>query len=67
MNRLQTKLDLRSDQFKANALSMRALVDELRAKVAQSALGGGQAARDKHTARGKLLPRDRVQLLLDPG
>ncbi len=46
---------------------MRALVDDLNAKVNLAALGGGAVARAKHTARGKLLPRDRVQMLLDPG
>jgi 3-methylcrotonyl-CoA carboxylase beta subunit len=46
---------------------MRGLVDDLRAQVTQVARGGGEAARAKHTARGKLLPRDRVQMLLDPG
>jgi 3-methylcrotonyl-CoA carboxylase beta subunit len=46
---------------------MRALVDDLKQKVAQAALGGGDKAREKHTARGKLLPRERINLLLDPG
>ena len=46
---------------------MRALVDDLRAKAAQVALGGGEAARARHAARGKLLPRERVEHLLDPG
>lgn len=64
---LETKLNIRGDDFKNNAQAMRALVDDLNAKLEKIAQGGGQAARDKHTARGKLLPRDRVQLLLDPG
>jgi 3-methylcrotonyl-CoA carboxylase beta subunit len=64
---LETKLNTRGDDFKNNAQAMRALVDDLNAKLEKIAQGGGQAARDKHTARGKLLPRDRVQLLLDPG
>ena len=46
---------------------MESLVDDLRAKVDKIALGGGDAARKKHTARGKLLPRDRVRMLCDPG
>ena len=46
---------------------MRVLVDDLSARITQVAQGGGDAARAKHTARGKLLPRDRVQMLLDPG
>uniref|UniRef100_UPI0030F75271 carboxyl transferase domain-containing protein n=1 Tax=uncultured Acidovorax sp. TaxID=158751 RepID=UPI0030F75271 len=46
---------------------MRTLVDDLRAQLEKVAQGGGEAARAKHTARGKLLPRERVQMLLDPG
>jgi 3-methylcrotonyl-CoA carboxylase beta subunit len=64
---LSSQLQVRSADFQANAQAMRALVDDLRAKCAQVALGGGEAARAKHTGRGKLLPRERVQLLLDPG
>ena len=64
---LKTQLDPRSAEFAANAAAMRALVDDLRARCAEVAQGGGQAARDKHLARGKLLPRARVQALLDPG
>jgi len=64
---LETKLNARSAEFQANALAMRGLVDDLNVQLAKAALGGGAAARAKHTARGKLLPRDRVQLLLDPG
>ncbi|MBC5764955.1 carboxyl transferase domain-containing protein [Ramlibacter albus] len=67
MATLQTQLNARSAEFQANAAAMRALVDDLQAQVAQASAGGGAAARDKHTARGKLLPRDRVQMLLDPG
>jgi 3-methylcrotonyl-CoA carboxylase beta subunit len=64
---IESKLNARSADFQANAAAMRTVVDDLRAKVAQTALGGGDAARAKHTARGKLLPRERVQMLLDPG
>ncbi|GAY23034.1 MULTISPECIES: carboxyl transferase domain-containing protein [Sphingobium] len=64
---LDTKLSAESDAFRANAAHNRALRDELHAKVAQAALGGSEAARAKHVARGKLLPRDRVERLLDPG
>ena len=46
---------------------MAALVADLRAKVARIEQGGGEAARAKHVARGKLLPRERVRALLDPG
>jgi 3-methylcrotonyl-CoA carboxylase beta subunit len=64
---LESKVDRKSAEFAANAAAMRALVDELRSRQSQSALGGGDAARAKHVARGKLLPRDRVEMLLDPG
>ncbi|MGL4573790.1 MAG: carboxyl transferase domain-containing protein [Burkholderiaceae bacterium] len=63
----ETKLNPRAAEFQSNAQAMRALVDDLKTKLAQIELGGGDAARAKHTARGKLLPRDRVQMLLDPG
>jgi len=67
MPALATKLNARSDDFKANAAAMRLLVDDLNAKLAQVVQGGGEAPRAKHLARGKLLPRDRVEMLLDPG
>jgi 3-methylcrotonyl-CoA carboxylase beta subunit len=67
MSVLETKLNARTADFHANAAAMRALVDDLAEKVAKSAAGGGEAARAKHIARGKLLPRERVQMLLDPG
>ncbi len=64
---LDTQLNARSSEFLLNAQAMQALVADLQARIAQSQNGGGEAARAKHTARGKLLPRDRVQMLLDPG
>ena len=67
MTTIESRLNPRSDDFIANAAAMRALVADLEQKVAQVALGGGEEARSKHTARGKMLPRDRVQALLDPG
>ncbi|MFP5474215.1 MAG: carboxyl transferase domain-containing protein, partial [Gammaproteobacteria bacterium] len=67
MSKLVSQLNPRSEAFQANAAAMRALVDDLRAQFARVEQGGGEAARAKHTARGKLLPRDRVQQLLDPG
>jgi len=67
MSILETKLNARSADFLTNAAAMRALVDDLNAKVTQVEMGGGEAARAKHTGRGKLLPRERVQMLLDPG
>jgi 3-methylcrotonyl-CoA carboxylase beta subunit len=65
MPQLASKLNPRTDDFKANAAAMRALVDDLNARLSQIALGGGEAARTKHTGRGKLLPRERVEMLLD--
>jgi 3-methylcrotonyl-CoA carboxylase beta subunit len=64
---LASQLNPRSDDFKAHAQAMQAMVDDLRLQQAQAALGGGAAARERHTARGKLLPRERVERLLDPG
>lgn len=62
-----TTIDPRSDAFRENAEVMRRLVEDLRARHATVAEGGGQRAVDKHLARGKLLPRERVRRLLDPG
>ncbi len=56
-----------SAEYKARALHNRALAADLRAKVAAAALGGPEQHRERHIARGKLLPRDRVERLLDPG
>ncbi len=64
---IETKLIARSADFVANSAAMRALTDDLNQKLKQVQLGGGEAARSKHLARGKLLPRDRVTQLLDPG
>ena len=64
---IESKLNTRAPEFLANTTAMQALVDDLRAHCERIALGGGQAARDKHVARGKLLPRERVNQLLDPG
>jgi 3-methylcrotonyl-CoA carboxylase beta subunit len=67
MSILETQLNARSADFVANANAMRALVTDLNAQTDKAAMGGGDAARAKHTARGKLLPRDRVHNLLDAG
>jgi 3-methylcrotonyl-CoA carboxylase beta subunit len=66
MPTLASKLNARSEDFKANAAAMRVLVDDLNAKLATIALGGGEGPHAKHLSRGKLLPRDRVEMLLDP-
>jgi 3-methylcrotonyl-CoA carboxylase beta subunit len=67
MTAIQTQLQSRSADFLANVNAMRALVDDLKTHIEKISQGGGDAARAKHVARGKLLPRERVQLLLDPG
>ncbi|MFF4606770.1 carboxyl transferase domain-containing protein [Streptomyces sp. NPDC001339] len=59
--------DPASDSWKANEAAHRELAAALREKLAAARLGGGEKARARHTARGKLLPRDRVDALLDPG
>ena len=64
---IESALRPRSKEFRANAAAMRALVDDLQAKVGQVKLGGGERARARHLERGKLLPRDRVHGLIDPG
>jgi len=67
MSRIQTQVNTRSDEFQANSESMVMLVADLREKVAGIAEGGGERAREKHLGRGKLLPRERIERLLDPG
>jgi 3-methylcrotonyl-CoA carboxylase beta subunit len=67
MTVLASSLDRRSAAFAENAAQMRALVEDLRAQVAKVKQGGGERARQRHLARGKLLPRERVRALLDPG
>ena len=67
MQVLKSQLQPRDPTFRANADAMRTLVQDLRVKAAEAALGGGEVARQRHTSRGKLLPRDRVAQLLDPG
>ncbi len=67
MPSIESKLNARDPVFRENHAAMAALVADLRAKVAQIEQGGGEAARAKHVARGKLLPRERVSTLIDPG
>ena len=66
MTRLSSRADTRSADFRENAAHMGALVEDLRGRLRQAMQGGGEAARRKHTARGKLLARDRIETLLDP-
>ncbi len=67
MPQLTSQVDRRSNAFKANDAAQRALATELRQRLAHVATGGPEPARAKHAARGKLLPRDRVDALLDRG
>jgi 3-methylcrotonyl-CoA carboxylase beta subunit len=64
---LSTRLNPEDAASRANAVHNIALKDALWAKVAQTALGGNEKSRERHTSRGKLLPRERVERLLDPG
>ncbi len=64
---LDTKIDTNSDTYRASFTHNITLRDELWSKVAEAALGGNAKSRERHTARGKLLPRERVERLLDPG
>jgi len=67
MTLIASLIDKESEAFRANEAHNRALVEELRGKTRLAALGGSESARAKHVARGKLLPRERIQRLLDPG
>src|SRR5579871_275727 len=64
---LRSAADPASEAFKKNAAEHRALAAELRERLAAARLGGPERARQRHTERGKLLPRERVDTLLDPG
>ncbi|WP_430388762.1 carboxyl transferase domain-containing protein [Dyella sp. 20L07] len=67
MSVIASQIDPRSPEFQASSAQLRGLVDDLHHELARSAEGGGDKAREKHTARGKLLPRERIRALLDPG
>ncbi len=64
---IKSQVDASTEDFLGNAKHMRALVDDLEGKTEQVAAGGSEKARSKHTERGKLLPRQRIEALLDPG
>lgn len=64
---IESQIDTRSTAFAENAAAMQEKVTSLQTLLQQTALGGSEAARQKHIARGKLLPRERVEKLLDPG
>ena len=65
--KLASAIDTQSKEFRANAAAMRALVQQLEERRGQAALGGPARSRDRHTSRGKLLPRERVLRLIDAG
>ncbi len=67
MNQIRSTVDTRSALYQQNVSAMRNVVADLKARVAESTAGGGEQARVKHLARGKLLARDRIDALLDPG
>ena len=64
---IETTIDRRAAGFQANTAAMETLVADVRDAAAAVREGGGAASRDRHVARGKLLPRDRIEALLDPG
>ncbi len=66
-NVLTSKVDTQSEVFRSHRDANLALRDKLRSDVEEAAKGGSARAREKHLARGKLLPRERVNCLLDPG
>jgi len=67
MAKIASKIDVRAPEFAANSAAMQALVTELRGVLERNRLGGSSAARDKHREAGKLLARERIDALLDPG
>src|ERR671920_995035 len=64
---LKTTIDTRDAAFAENTATLRGLTEDLRAKVSEIKQGGGTRSSERHLSRGKLLPRDRVRTLLDPG
>ena len=64
---LHTKIDANADAFKANQKQMQLLVDDLCEKISEIELGGGEKASERHLSRGKLLPRERINQLIDDG
>ncbi|MGE0181396.1 MAG: carboxyl transferase domain-containing protein [Parvularculaceae bacterium] len=67
MPRLHSQIDVQSENFAANAQAMAKLVEDLKANTAKVAEGGGARYADRHKARGKLLARERIERLVDPG
>ena len=67
MGILNSRINTRTEEFSANAEHLQAQVDDLKARLETIKEGGGEKARERHISRGKLLPRDRVAALIDPG
>ena len=67
MTILKSAIDPRSEAFRENAAHMHAVVEDLTGRTAKIAAGGPEHARERHVSRGKLLPRERIDGLLDPG
>ena len=67
MAKISSKINLRSQDFLDNSAHMKRQVDDLKNKLDKIKLGGGEKSIDRHLSRGKLLPRDRINALLDPG
>ena len=67
MSILKSQINRNAPDYAVNCAAMQALVSDLRALLAQVAEGGGAKAQERHLSRGKLLPRQRIDALLDPG
>lgn len=67
MSRIHSRLDTASPDYLANRSAMQGLIEDLHARLEEIAQGGGAANNARHQARGKLLPRERIDRLLDPG
>jgi 3-methylcrotonyl-CoA carboxylase beta subunit len=67
MSVITSQIDPRSPEFQASSTQLRSVVEDLQRELARTAEGGGAKAREKHVARGKLPPRERIRALLDPG
>ena len=67
MSQIQSRVNTRSEEFLANAVRMEGLVGDLRERLEEIKRGGGEKYQDRHRSRGKLLVRDRINALIDPG
>ena len=64
---IKSQINVRSQSFQENAEAMQQQIDDLNKQLAIAIKGGSESSRQRHVSRGKLLPRDRVEKLLDPG